>query len=73
MTHPRAIGLVIVAALAIEAGIFYLLVGLGAGEDLVVEVEMVWLCVAAFLGVAFADRFNHTDDEAPKPPHPRSH
>jgi hypothetical protein len=63
MTYLRALGLAIAAALAVEAGIFYLLVGLGTGEDLIVDIEMIWLCVAAFLGVAFADHFSRADEE----------
>jgi hypothetical protein len=63
MTLLRALIFALAVALAIEAGIFYLLAGLGASAELVVEAEMVWLCVAAFCGVAFVDRFDHTDDE----------
>jgi hypothetical protein len=73
MTYFRAIGLAIVAALAIESGIYYGLIALDTGEDLIVDIEMIWLCVAAFFGVAFADQFDHTDDEDPNQSEPRSH
>ena len=63
MTVARALILALAVAVAIEAGIYYLLVGLGTGGDLIVYVEMIWLCVAAFFGTAFVDHFDHTDEK----------
>jgi hypothetical protein len=51
------------AAIAIEAGIFYGLFGLGANEDPVVAVEMIWLVVAVILGLIVMEHFEPQRDE----------
>lgn len=58
MTWIRALIFVLAAAFAVEAGIFYGLIALGAGEDLLVEVEMIWLCIASFFGVGIVSHFD---------------
>jgi hypothetical protein len=70
MTAPRAFILAMCIAFAIEAGIFYGLAALGANGELVVAVEMVWLCVAVLLTLLFVDRFesdeHHGKDSEPR-------
>ena len=57
MTPNRAFVLTIPVFLAVEAGIFYALVGLGAGGRTIVAVEMLWLVVAVFLAGLFMHRY----------------
>ncbi len=38
-----------VVCFVIEAGIYYGLAGLGAREDVIVSVEMIWLCVTVLV------------------------
>jgi hypothetical protein len=66
MTPNRAFALSIPVLLAVEAGIFYGLAGLGAGGRSVVAVEMLWLVVAVFLTCLFMHRYEHegSDDSA---------
>jgi hypothetical protein len=42
---------------AVEAGIFYGLAGLGAGGEFVVYVEMIWLCAAVLITLLVGERF----------------
>jgi hypothetical protein len=62
MAQLRPYLLVLAACVAIEGGIYYLLLGLGASEDLVVWVEMIWLCVAVIVTVAVGGHFDHWED-----------
>lgn len=66
MTPNRAFVLSIPVLLAVEAGIFYGLAGLGVGGRAVVAVEMLWLVVAVFLNGLFMHRYEHEgrDDSA---------
>jgi hypothetical protein len=66
MNPYRAFILAMAAALAVEAGIYYLLAGLGANGQLVVAVEMIWLCVAVVLTLLVVDHFDHSEDERGK-------
>lgn len=49
---------------AIEGGIFYGLVGLGADGELIVDLEMIWLCITVVLTVLIGGHFDPewTDD-----------
>ena len=59
MTRIRRFILAMAIALAIEAGIYYLLAAMGASGDLVVTIELVWLCVVGALAPMFAERPEH--------------
>lgn len=43
---------------AIEGGIFYGLAGLGADGELIVDLEMIWLCVTVVLTILIGGRFD---------------
>ncbi|MBS1860835.1 MAG: hypothetical protein JSS68_03890 [Actinobacteria bacterium] len=49
--------LAMICCLAVEAGIFYGLVGLGAGEDLVLYAEVIWLCATVVITLSVGERF----------------
>jgi hypothetical protein len=72
MVSYRALFSVMAATLAIEAGIFYGLFGLGANEDLVVAVEMIWLVVSVILGLIVMEHFephrNRHPADSDRPP-----
>jgi hypothetical protein len=57
MTQTRAFILLMAAVLAVEAGIFYSLVGLGADGELIVAIEMIWLCVSVVLAASVVGHF----------------
>jgi hypothetical protein len=57
MTQTRAFILVMALALAVEAGIFYSLAGLGAEGELIVAIEMIWLCVSVLLVASVVGHF----------------
>jgi hypothetical protein len=46
----------LVLVLAIQAGIFYGLLALGAEPDLVLYLEMIWLCVGVWITLALGER-----------------
>lgn len=49
--------LAMICCLAVEAGIYYGLVGLGAGVDLVLYAEMLWLCATVLITLSVGARF----------------
>ncbi|MCW2981958.1 MAG: hypothetical protein JWO14_3685 [Solirubrobacterales bacterium] len=63
MTALRAYALALAACVVIEGFIYYGLVGLGASEDVMVELEMIWLCITVFLTLIVGDHFDHGGDE----------
>lgn len=58
MSAYRLLLFILVPALAVEAAIFYLLVGFGADEDLIICIEMIWLVVVAALGAGVFGRYD---------------
>ena len=42
--------------IAIEGAIYYGLVGLGAREDVIVSLEMIWLCITVWVTLAVGRR-----------------
>ena len=47
----------LIFCLAIQGGIFYGLEGLGANEQLIVTVEMIWLCASVLIILSAGERF----------------
>ena len=47
----------LLACVAIEAGIYYGLFGLGAESALVVDAEMIWLCATVWITLAVGEHF----------------
>jgi hypothetical protein len=46
-----------IGCLVIQAGIYYGLVGLGATEQLIVTIEMIWLCATVLITLSVGERF----------------
>jgi hypothetical protein len=53
----RAQLLALVLCLAVQAGILYGLEGLGANGQLIVTVEMIWLCASVVIILLAGERF----------------
>jgi hypothetical protein len=63
MSMLRPYILPLAVCLAIEAGIYYGLVSLGAREDVIVSLEMIWLCVAVLVTLTVGGHFGRKGDE----------
>jgi hypothetical protein len=59
MARYRGHLLALIACVAIEGCIYYGLVGLGADEQLIVTVEMIWLCATVWITLSIGERFEH--------------
>jgi hypothetical protein len=57
MSRYRGQILALIACLLVQAGIYYGLVGLGANEQLIVTIEMIWLCFAVLITLSVGERF----------------
>jgi hypothetical protein len=57
MSAYRGYILTLATCVAIEAGIFYGMVGLGANGEFVAEIETIWLCVAVVLTLLIGGHF----------------
>jgi hypothetical protein len=55
MTWIRPFFLALAFALAVQAGLYFLLAALGASSELASAVEVIWLVVAVFMAVTFVD------------------
>ena len=42
--------------LAVEFGIYYGLLGLGASEEWVLKIEVIWLCASVLITLALGER-----------------
>jgi len=53
----RAQLLALLFCLAVQSGILFGLEGLGANEQLIVTVEMIWLCASVVIILSAGERF----------------
>ena len=58
MTRYRGHIFALVGCLAVQAGIYHGLLSLGAGKDLVLYVEMIWLCAAVLIILSVGERID---------------
>jgi hypothetical protein len=58
MRPYRGYLITLAGCVAIEGAIFYGLAGLGADGELIVDLEMIWLCITVVLTVLIGGHFD---------------